>query len=318
MNTNVQLDCYGASDPGRSRTVNDDQFLIGELSKSLLVQRTSLSLGDATRWPGRAQGQLLLVADGIGTRGSSERASAVAVETAAQYVLNLMPWFFRLDAAYEDDLRDELKQTMETCQQKIRASSGAHRERRGMGTSLTMGYLLWPRLYVVHVGNTRCYLYREKSLSQITTDHTVAEQLSSKTKEKDVLALNDVLWNTVGGSSDDLYLEVRRVGLKPGDAIVLCTDGLTRHVEEGSIGDVLAEGASAESVCHELIDTANRAGGSDNVTVVVGHFRDPLGAGVRCDALEAGVEGAEKQLSDRLRSVASPARATQASEEVAT
>jgi protein phosphatase len=86
------------------------------------------------------------------------------------YVLNTMPWFFRLQESHENDLQEELKAAMEACQRSIEAAAQANPERRGMGTTLTMAYVIWPRLYVVHVGDSRCYLFRPPKLEQITTE----------------------------------------------------------------------------------------------------------------------------------------------------
>ena len=155
-----KMDCYGLTDVGQVREVNEDQFLIADLSKSMLVHQTSLGHEDHTRLFGGSQGQLLLVADGMGGQAAGQQASAIAVQTLERYVLNAMPWFFRLQESLEDDHRDELKVALEACQRGIEAAAEASPARRGMGTTLTMAYVVWPRLYVVHVGTSRCYLFR--------------------------------------------------------------------------------------------------------------------------------------------------------------
>jgi protein phosphatase len=91
------------------------------------------------------------------------------------YVLDTLPWFFRVDQDNEEEFQDELKAALLHCQERLSAEVAAFPERKGMGTTLTMAYLIWPRIYVVHVGDHRCYLFRDGKLKQITRGHTVAE-----------------------------------------------------------------------------------------------------------------------------------------------
>ena len=172
-----KMDCYGLTDVGRVRAVNEDQFLIADLGKSMLIHQTSLSHEDHTRLFGGSQGKLLLVADGMGGHAEGKRASTIAVQTLAHYVLNTMSWFYRLQEGHEADLQEELQAALEECQKSIEVAASASAERRGMGTTLTMAYVLWPRLYVVHAGDSRCYLLRDARLERVTTDHTMAQQL---------------------------------------------------------------------------------------------------------------------------------------------
>jgi protein phosphatase len=273
-----KMDCHGLTDRGQKRDNNEDQFLVADLSRSMLVHQTSLDLDDHTRLFGGTQGSLLLVADGMGGHAAGERASTLAVDGVARYVLNTMPWFFGLREDHEDDLREELVHAMGRCQERIEQEASAQAERHGMGTTLTMAYLLWPRLYVVHAGDSRCYVLRGGRLQQVTTDHTVAQKMVDAgvlaKEEAAESRMGHVLWNCLGGGDHSLAPEVRKVTLAVGDTLLLCTDGLTTCVPDDRIREVLAAGGSAEEACRRLVDTANAAGGPDNVTVVVAHFRD--------------------------------------------
>jgi PPM family protein phosphatase len=290
-----KMDCFGLTDAGRVRPNNEDQFLVADLNKSLLVHQTSLSHEDHTRLFGGCQGQLLLVADGMGGHAAGQQASSIAVQGLAHYVLNTMHWFFRLEEGREADLEVELKSALEECQQRLEAAAGARPERRGMGTTLTMAYLLWPRLYVVHAGDSRCYLLREGRLEQITTDHTMAQRLvdagALTAGEAQGSRWSHVLWNCVGGGSHELSADVYKVSLQVGDTLLLCTDGLTKHVDDQEIAGLLGQDRSAEQTCRALVAAANAAGGSDNVTAVVAHFRDARRAAAQA-AAEAAAETA--------------------------
>ena len=273
-----KLDCHGLSDVGRRRRVNEDQFLIADLSKSMLIHQTSLSHEDHSRLFSGSQGKLFLVADGMGGESAGEVASALAVETVTRYLLNTMPWFLRLQENQEDDLKDELRAALERCQERIVAEATASAERRGMGTTLTMAYIIWPRLYVVHAGDSRCYLLRGNRLEQVTTDHTVAQQLVERgvlrPEEAEGSRWSHVLWNCLGGGSSELSAEVYKATLQIGDTLLLCSDGLSQDVPEEQLLEVLRKDRGAEETCRELVDAANRAGGRDNITVVVARFRD--------------------------------------------
>lgn len=253
-----KIDVAGLSDVGRVREVNEDQFVVAHLSKSLLVKETTLQLFDQTRLFGGSQGHLLIVADGMGSVSAGKDASAIAVDTVTNYVLNTMPWFFRLDEEHEDDLREELGAAIQRAQETVHQLSEGSTEREGMRTTLTMAYVLWPRLYVVHVGDSRCYVLRNLTLRQITRDHTLA----------------DVLLHRIGGGgADEVQSEVYKARLEIGDTLLLCSDGLTNHVDDKDIGAILGTRSSARQACRALVDAANAGGGEDNITAVVACFR---------------------------------------------
>lgn len=273
------MDCFGTTHVGRRRPTNEDQFLIADLNKSIHVHRTSIGFDHQTRLFGNSQGKLLLVADGMGGHEAGERASMLAIDAVATYTLNMMRWFFRLDEQDEDDLVADLKQSLEHCQAAIQREIAAFPQRRGMGTTLTMVYIVWPRMYVVHVGDSRCYLHRGGKLTQITHDHTLAE-LHQGTQRRMPAGraghgLSHVLWNVIGGDDHQLVPEVHRATLQMGDAVLLCTDGLTRHVEDAELTGQLNARGTAEETCERLVAQANAAGGSDNITVVLARFQPP-------------------------------------------
>jgi serine/threonine protein phosphatase PrpC len=273
-----KMDCFGITDVGKVRPANEDQFLIADLNKSMLIHQTTLSHEDHTRMFGNSQGKLLVVADGMGGHSEGKRASSIAVQSLSNYILNTMPWFFRLRTDEEADLKDELIAALHQCQQSIEVAAGNHTECRGMGTTLTMAYVLWPRLYVVHAGDSRCYLLRAGRLEQITTDHTIAQQLVQKgallPEEAAASRFSHMLWNCLGGGTHDLTPDVFKATLQLGDTLLLCTDGLTGRVTDKQITEILTRPLTAEQACQQLVAAANDAGGTDNITVIVAHFRD--------------------------------------------
>ena len=285
-----QMDVHGVTHVGRKRPVNEDQFLIADLKKSLSVYQSSLGLDHQTRLFGGSQGKLLLVADGMGGHEAGERASTIAVDSIATYTLNTMRWFFRLDEVSDEEFQEELKAALEHCQAMIGAEAEAIPQRRGMGTTLTMAYVIWPRMYVVHAGDSRCYLFRNSILKQITRDHTMSQLFKERSdaaaegempNDLESSHGSNVLWNVLGGNSDDLAPDVYRANLQIGDTLLLCTDGLTKHLSGDRIKEHLNKDGPAETICQGLVEAANTDGGSDNITVIVArlceHTDEPCG-----------------------------------------
>lgn len=271
----IAIDCHGLTDTGRVRGTNEDQFLIAHLDKSVLVHQTSLPTTDHTRLAGGPRGHLFLVADGMGGAAGGHVASRLAVETLTKYVLRTLPWFFRLRSDEEEDLRGELKEAVEACEVAVAAAAAQDPARGRMGTTLTLAYVLWPRLFVVHVGDSRAYLLRDGHLHRITKDHTVAQklvetgQMSSTAAEES--RWSHVLYNCLGGGREGVDPEAHKATLRPGDALLLCTDGVTGELPDDRIAALLAAGTAAEGAA-ALVAAANDAGGRDNATAVVARF----------------------------------------------
>lgn len=267
------MECAGLTDIGRVRSTNQDQFLIANLKKSMLVEATSLPLSQQSRLYGGSMGRLLMVADGMGGHAAGERASTLAIDYLVERLLNSIHWFFNLDCDSEDDFIENLKQLLKSAHRRIVKEGNTHEGQRGMGTTLTMAYVNWPRLYVVHAGDSRCYLFRRGQVERLTRDHTLARQLVEagglKAEEEEASRWSNVLWNVLGGGQDDLTAEVRRVDLIPGDSILLCSDGLYRHLHDDELLRIMTGEGTAESICRELICKANERGGADNITSVV-------------------------------------------------
>lgn len=275
----IANDLCGLTHPGKVRESNEDQFLIAELSKSLLIVQTSLAQDDHTRLFGGPPGKVLLVADGIGGARGGRRASRLVVETVIRYVLNTMHWFFRIQQGEESDLVDELKAALAECQKTIEAAAAAHPEHERMGTTLTLAYVHWPRAYIIHVGDSRAYLYRGGELQQITRDQTVAQRMVDEgllaAEKAEGSRWAHVLASCISARPEVLNTDIYRVSLQVGDTLLLCTDGLARPVSDADIAGHLAAipKTGAAAVAEQLVAAANEAGGPDNVTVVIGHFR---------------------------------------------
>jgi len=312
----TQMDCFGLTDRGLKRPTNQDHYLIADLNKSMRIHDTSLTLDSETRVYGGSQGKLLVVADGMGGEAEGERACTIAVDQLTTYVLNSLSWCFRLEEDSEHDFEDHLKEALESCQKSIHAVVATHPEMHSMGTTMTMVYIVWPRAFVVHVGDSRCYLLRNGELAQITVDHTVSEIMVETGKmsreEAEHSPMGHALWNVLGGRSSELEVDVCKLTLECNDILLLCTDGLYNMVRHETLQELLVSNTGAESACRKLVDLANENGGKDNITVIVSHFLPP-----KSDEPRAFVE-AEVPLEDLTSGTAETSKTVVFSEPTAT
>jgi len=270
----------GATNVGLKRDNNQDQFLVAKLQKSMMVEQSSLPVDPSQRLFGNTQGHLMLVADGMGGHAAGEQASAMAIEFLVEQLLNKVHWFFRIHVDAENEFIDSLKMMLKETHKKIQAEGKKSTTLHGMGTTLTMTYMVWPKLYVLHAGDSRCYLIRDNEVEQLTTDHTLAKRLidSGELKPADALKSrwSNVLWNVLGGKSDvELTAEVRNVILRENDTILLCSDGLHRYLNDAKIVELLAEHPTPGAAVAAFIQLALDAGADDNVTVVVAKPASP-------------------------------------------
>lgn len=295
----VRIDCYGVSDVGNVRKGNEDQFVIADLAKKMSFSHSSLHNENSPQLE-RVYGKLFVVADGMGGAVAGEQASAIAVETVVEYILRGMQWSLFLDETKDADFQGELKKAILHCQDKIQEATEQFPDLQGMGTTLTMACATWPRLYVVHAGDSRCYLKRKSDLKQITTDHTVVQQLVENgviTEEKaENVQWGNLLWNAIGGNSSELATDICKLELQHGDMILLCSDGLNKHVTDKEINCLMDLNTNAEDICNNLVELAKEEGGTDNITIVVAHFIDEDAENKKYEDMETLIEEpAEKE-----------------------
>jgi serine/threonine protein phosphatase PrpC len=265
---------YGLSDPGRRRPTNEDQFLIAELTKTMTIAHTSLR-GPSSLF-GDERGYLFLVADGMGGHNAGEHASKLAVAIIEQFTLNTFKWFLQPDAPGSQTAATEFQSAVQQADAAIIREAAHHPELKGMGTTLTLAYVVGTHLFILHVGDSRAYLYRKGSLSQLTQDHTVVADMVRRgeisPEQAGTHRLRHVITNVVGGGEVGVRAEAHMVDLQPGDGLLLCSDGLTEMVAADEIAAILSSDATPEDASKQLVALANDRGGHDNVTVIVAQF----------------------------------------------
>lgn len=150
-------------------------------------------------------------------------------------------------------------------------------ELRGIGTTFTVAWNLGRHLFVSHVGDSRAYLFRGKTLEQLTHDHTFAQDLADHgvigSEEVTRHRMRHVLTRALGDTDVEGAPDLRQVHLENGDSLLLCTDGLTEMVSDQQIAAGLAGAETCELACQHLLEQALQAGGKDNITIVVARYR---------------------------------------------
>ncbi len=265
-----QVDVYGLTHPGKVRQDNQEHFLVSSLHKRMDVHLTSLP--DTSRLYGEAERLALLamVADGVGGRSGGEVASRLALEAVSQYAAESMDCYYTADPTDDQAFTQALADAALHCHNDILKRSDAVAG-SGMATTLTLMLFVWPRAYLLQVGDSRYYLLRDGELTQISRDQTLAQVLVddgvfSRT-EASKSPLSNVLSSAIGGSETTPVV----TGIDQDWEYVhlLCSDGLTKHVSDERIAERLRSMTSAKQVCEDLLQDALDGGGSDNITVIV-------------------------------------------------
>ncbi len=273
-----QMEVFGISDTGRHRSVNNDQFMIAELCKSLRVHSTSLELDQNTRIFGDTQGRLLLVADVFGNSDAGGRASQLALDGVIEFVLNNLSWYLLSDDFDQLRFQQQLREGLRYCRSMIDRQATLTANHEGMTSTMTLAYVVWPRMFVVHEGNSRCYLLRGGRIEQLTKDQTTHQQSisdlsSSKVAEDEFRESPSRVLQKIVGEESDPNPEATSIDLQIGDSIVLCTDGLTVHLSDQKINETISSDTPLSDACSTLVAEANELGGSDNITLVACRFR---------------------------------------------
>lgn len=236
---------FSKTDIGLKRTTNQDFYDNGEFSDNAI-------------W--------IVVCDGMGGANGGNIASEIAVDKTKEYLLKN----YKSDIE-EDDIEELLIDAVEYSNKIVFDVSEADDSLSGMGTTIVATIIKNDTAYIVHVGDSRAYLIKNDGTSQITTDHSMVQELvslGSITKEE---AKNHPQRNIITralGVKPSVETESDIIELIFGDRLLICTDGMSNYIDEDEITELSKEN-TVENFAGELIEKALSAGGSDNITVVV-------------------------------------------------
>ncbi|HEX9309050.1 MAG TPA: Stp1/IreP family PP2C-type Ser/Thr phosphatase [Anaeromyxobacter sp.] len=246
----LSIDARGITDVGQRRDHNEDAFLV-----------------DAARG-------LFIVADGMGGHAGGGTASRLAVETIRNAVAHARenePERFGAGGADDTRVPDLLRQAVEEACAVIYRTAQGEPELAGMGTTVTAVLVDAATAFVAHVGDSRCYLLREGRIYQVSEDHSlVNEQLKAGTISADEAKhsrFKNIITRSVG-FEQQVVVDLMGLELDPGDALVVCCDGLSNLVDDAEILSIVEE-SPLDLAPGRLVALANDRGGDDNITVIV-------------------------------------------------
>ncbi len=249
------------TDQGMRRTMNEDRV-------------AEITFGDSPAW-----GRGVLVADGMGGTAGGERASRIVAEDFAKRLKDWQVQPERLGDRLEGALTRHLMELTDGVHRRIRAEAATDPGLEGMGSTLTMLVIIGGQWCCVHVGDSCAYILRGRRLSRLTTDHAAEG--------------SGALLQHMGGEREvDPQVIVGQ--LAPGDVFLVCTDGLTKHLEDGDIAHILGAARSPAEAAERLVTEANRRGGKDNISV--GIIMPPPIAPIATGRRGAGLERRRKVL----------------------
>ena len=269
-----QIDVCGLTHRGHVRSENADHFLIASFHRAMQVHNSSIPDTAFPALSADSRGYVFLVADGVGAFAQAANGSARAIRSVAQYLVDMSEMSLSAEPEREQEVVSRVHDAVVETHNTLLALDEDGIPGSAL-TTLTMLVAIWPRLFVVHVGDSRAYRLRDGQLTQLTTDQTMAQAMVDSGEWTRAIAdaspLRHVLVSALG--SPEIDPQVRSLDLERQDIMLLCTDGLTKHVSDEEIREHLLRADASESVCQSLIDLALARGGQDNVTVVMGKAR---------------------------------------------
>jgi PPM family protein phosphatase len=260
----MSITSSGRTATGKVRHNNEDNLWAGRVGDADARAGDREAAG-STSYPGF----LLAVADGMGGALAGEVASRLAVESLAEEIKTRTA---SAPSARASGLADIGRGAVLAANSRIREEGDAHRDRRGMGTTLTVAWIVGNAVELFQVGDSRAYLWRGGKLEQLTKDQSLVGKLVEdgilSEEEAEKVAGRHIILQALG-SEEALDIVHRSLPLEPGDVLLLCTDGLSGLVKHAAIEQVLKRGGTLDDMCVRLISLAEDEGGTDNVTVLL-------------------------------------------------
>jgi len=266
-----EIDVFGLSHTGKVRAQNQDHFLLATIHKRVQIVQTNLTEQQRLPMEDERLAFIAMIADGVGGAEGGEEASATALEVAMQYMARSTDCYYQADGGDEQFI-NVLQDAAMRSHQAVIDRARVVAEGRPMATTLTLWMGVWPFYYLLQVGDSRCYLFREGEITQISRDQTIAQDLLDQGIFTRAMAArsqySNVLSSAIGG--DEAVPVVTRMRADWKSIHLLCTDGLTKHVSDDTIRERLSSMTSSRQVCEQLLEDALAGGGTDNISIIVG------------------------------------------------
>jgi PPM family protein phosphatase len=267
----MYLKVAACTDVGRVRKNNEDAFVV-----ACLDEDAPATVRGARRIGVGGRGVLLAVSDGMGGAQAGEVASAIVVDTVRRALS---------EAPASASRRAVLTAAVESAHRAVAEAARAEKKQRGMGATLTAVFVRGESAYIAEVGDSRAYLLRGGVIKQLTKDQSLAQVLIDKgaldPARAEEMPFKNVILQAMGRGKS-VKVALARLSLRARDCLLLCSDGLTRHVADDEIRDIVLPTPQLDVACKKLVDLANERGGADNVTVML------AGVGGTAEAARSG------------------------------
>ena len=220
--------------------------------------------------------QLFIVADGMGGHSSGEVASRMAAETVSEFYQRTKDeeatWPYKMDRSLSY-IENRLACGIKLANYKIYEAASRDIRFKGMGTTIVTCLISGDKIYVAHVGDSRCYRVRDNKIQQITRDHSLLEDYKDAkpdmTEEEERNFPHKNVITRALGMRDSVQVDIVTHQVSDADVYLLCSDGLSGMVDDEGLNRIMQEAPDLEHAVAELVDHANRAGGTDNITTLV-------------------------------------------------
>ena len=270
----IKVEFGALTHQGLRRSNNEDHYSVTRRYRARDVLLTNLPVDtNALR---QDEAYALAVADGVGGAAFGELASMLALRTGWELTGKAFKWNFNPSKSELDEMEEAANVYMQLIHRRIQEEAAAKGGYDGMGTTLTCALTMGLDAFIVHVGDSRAYLYRAEKLYRLTRDQTLAESMVAagiiSSVEEVGKQFRNTLISCLGANMNELDVATNHVKLRDKDRLILCTDGLTDMVSEENISSILAANATPQIQCQELVNAALAGGGKDNVTVIVGAY----------------------------------------------
>ncbi|MFO0906305.1 MAG: protein phosphatase 2C domain-containing protein [Pirellulales bacterium] len=261
-----QIDCAGQSHIGKVRPHNEDHYFIYRRRIERGVLDTNLH--ELSYAAPREDVYVFAVADGLGGHSFGELASAMTLQ--AQGYLGRGSWLAELAELEPSQVAAQATKDARHVHRKLLDEAQRNPQLRGMASTLTAAVVYQHRFVLIHLGDSRAYLLQGGEVSQISRDHTLAEEMRhSQVVDPRMVRMANVLTNCLGGDDGQLRVETREMRWGLGDQLLICSDGLSDVVSLDEIKTALTESPIAQEACNRLMAMALDRGGRDNITLVV-------------------------------------------------
>jgi PPM family protein phosphatase len=268
----IVVSACGRTHRGRVRSENQDHLLVADLAERIpnahaADEARAAAVGPLT-FELSEHGAILLVADGMGGRAGGARASALAVAAVRRAMSNSTAGGNGLDP---DGFVVQLRRALDEANRAIHDEAGREYHLRGMGTTATLAGLHGDAVYLAQVGDSRAYLVRGGSVTRLTRDQSLVQDLidSGVLDEAEAHTVRRNVILQALGAGPSVEPEVTYQGLRKDDVLLLCSDGLSQVVSDDEILEAVTQSGDCLTMCDRLVGLANDRGGPDNVTVLV-------------------------------------------------